>query len=217
LILVTLCIFCSHHGLSQAAGETRGTWSATIKEDEIHIRFFKNDDNNSHNNEIFSLKEFSSIPRGEKEDFKITREAGTILFNGKFTGNEGTGSYLFTPAKDYVAYMNSKGINDLSDNDLFAFFQVNIKRDYVQMLLNNGYSGFKKNDLIPLAALNVDEAYVRSWKQNGYSDIKLSDLIPLKSLGVTGEYLNGFNDIGYKNITVSNLIPMKSLGITLGI
>src|SRR5215204_1323966 len=202
----------SQMGLGQST-EIKGTWFGAIKNNEIHIEFSKDENKRSSSSTTFLLNELSNIPKEQNGEFKITREAGSLLFNGKFDDKIGTGSYVFTPAKGYSEYMNSKGLNDLNANDLFAFLIVDIKKDYVQMLLNNGYKEFTKNELIPLAALDIDEAYIKIWKQNGYTDIKLSDLIPLKSLGVTAEYINGFSEIGYKNISASNLIPMKSLGI----
>jgi hypothetical protein len=193
--------------------DTDGSWTATIKNDNVHIRFKKDNEPNSSNSSSFSLSAFGVLPKDQTGEFKLTREAGIILFIGKFVGNEGTGRYKFIPGKDYVDYMNKQGIKDLDEQDLFAFFQVNVTKNYVKVLLDNGYH-VTKSELIPLAALNVDEDYIRFWKDNGYKDISASDLIPMRSLNISIDYIKEFQDIGYRHIAVSDLIPMKSLDIT---
>ena len=150
LILFALNGIC---GISQA-GKVQGAWSATINNDKVDIEFrMQGDNHNSSSNDNFLLSELSAIPKDQKGNFKITREAGSILFNGKFDGNDGSGLYEFHSDNSYAEYMNSKGVKELDDRDLFTYFLLNIKKDYVQVIHDNGFKGFTKNDLIALAAL----------------------------------------------------------------
>jgi hypothetical protein len=73
----------------------------------------------------FSLSDFPNLPRGTNGDFKLTREAGTMNFNGKFDGDQGMGRYKFEPNKEYGSYMSAQGIGKLDDGDLMTFFFVN--------------------------------------------------------------------------------------------
>ena len=81
----------NHNDLS-----TEGYWFATIKGDKINFRFANDeDDHNSYNNSEFLLSDFPNLPKGANGDFKLTRDAGTMQFNGKFEGNQGMGLGLF--------------------------------------------------------------------------------------------------------------------------
>ncbi|HEY2580367.1 MAG TPA: M56 family metallopeptidase, partial [Mucilaginibacter sp.] len=124
---------------------TEGTWFANIKLDKIRIEFRSDsDDRNWSSNSDFKVSEFSPLPRTQKGDFTLTREAGTILFNGKFDGDQGYGHYKFTADKQFKVFLSQHGITDLEEGDDFAFFIVNIKKDYLVMLENNGYKGLSK-------------------------------------------------------------------------
>src|SRR5262249_1244127 len=121
--------------------ETEGSWFATIKENNIQIQF-KNDEegNGSFNSTSFKLSDFTELPREKSGSFKLTREAGTMDFTGKFEGNQGMGRYKFTPNKDYVSQMSTEVDEKLTDRDAMVFFFIDIKKSYVQMLKSEGYS-----------------------------------------------------------------------------
>ncbi len=194
--------------------QTEGYWFATIRGEKVQIQFKQDEeDHNSYNGSDFLLSELGTLPRDAKGDFKLTREAGVMQFNGKFDGNQGMGRYKFVPNKDFGSYMKAEGVGDLDDEDLMTFFFVNVTKNYVQVLKEEGYKGFDKDELIPLAALKVDKAFIRGVKENGYKDVSLQDLIPLKALDITGAYISEIRGAGYKDISVQQLISFKSQGI----
>ena len=195
--------------------DLEGSWFATIKGEKVNIQFRNDDDehNNFNNNTTFKLSELPDLPRGSSGTFKITREAGTMEFTGKFEGDQGMGKYKFVPNKQYAAEMDKEIDEKLSDRDIMVFFFIDIKKSYVTMLKNQGYDEIGKNELIPLAALNVDAAYISSLKSSGLKDLSLRDLIPLKSLGVDKAYVEEIRKAGYEDVTADQLIPLKSQGI----
>ncbi len=102
---------------------TQGSWFATIKGEKVRIEFKSDDDDhNWSSNDSFMLSEFSSLPKDTKGDFTLKRDAGTMLLNGKFEGDEGYGHYKFTADKAFTDYLKSEGISEIDDNDEFAFF-----------------------------------------------------------------------------------------------
>jgi len=176
----------NHNNKGRDGERAQGSWFASIRGEKVRIEFRSDsDDNNWSSNSDFKLSEFSNIPRDKRADFNLTREAGTILFNGKFDGDQGYGHYKFTADPQFKAYLSQHGITELEDGDDFAFFVINIKKDYVVMLENNGYKNLSKNDLISMGALKVDEPYIRFWKANGYPDITTEQLVSGKAAGVT--------------------------------
>ena len=194
--------------------KTEGYWFATIKDNEIRFRFTQDEsDRDNYNGSDFSLSNFPNLPRDTKGDFKLTREAGTMNFNGKFEGNQGMGRYKFEPNKDYQNYMSAQNIGKLDEEDMMTFFFVNITKGYLQMIKDEGFSDIEKNNLIALCALKVDKPFIESIKENGYKDFSLEQLPALKSLGVDGAYIKEIKDAGYTDISLEQLISFKAQGI----
>ena len=191
--------------------EIEGAWFATIKGDKIRIEFKSDDeDHNWSSSSEFNASDFSALPKEQKGEFTLKRDAGTILFNGRFEGNDGYGHYKFTADKDFTAYLKSQGIDGIEDGDTFAFFVTNVTKEYLGMLQRNGYKDLSKENLISMAALKVDEPYIKMVKENGYNDLSPNDLVSGKALHVTGEYIQEIHNAGYKNISFNELISFKA-------
>ncbi|MBG6236049.1 hypothetical protein IWX76_002630 [Pedobacter sp. CAN_A7] len=192
-----------------------GNWFATIKNNTVNIRFQKISDKNLDNgsNSTFQLVEFNNLPREQEGNFALVREAGTMHFHGKFTGNMGMGTYKFSPDKSFTDNLNKEGIRLDSEDDALVYFMVDLRKSYIGMLKKQGFSEITKDELIPLAALKVDESFIQSLKSSGLSNVSLHDLIPLKALGVDQAYVNDIRKSGYKDLSVDQLISLKAQGI----
>jgi len=191
--------------------QTEGAWFATIKGEKVRIEFKSDDDDhNWSSSSTFNLNEFSALPKDKKGDFTLKREAGSILFTGRFEGNDGYGHYKFTADKDFTAYLKSQGIDDIEDGDSFAFFVMNVTKDYLAMLKRNGYKDLSKENLISMSALKVDEPYIKMLKENGYADLSPNDLVSGKAMGITAAYVEEIHKAGYKNISFNELISFKA-------
>jgi hypothetical protein len=193
--------------------ETEGVWFATIKNEKITIQFKNEDDEHSFNSSSFELSEFGELPKERSENFQVTREAGVIQFTGRFEGNSGMGSYKFTPDKSFAEYLKKEGVNDTDEEDMMAFFIVNVKRSYVEILKQHGYTGLGKNDLLPLAALKVDADFIQSLKRNGFTGLGVHELISLKALNIDEDYIQDIRKAGFTNITSNQLVTFKAQGI----
>lgn len=195
--------------------DTAGSWFATIKGEKVKFEFRSDmDDHNWSSNSDFKLSEFSTLPKNQNGDFTLTRDAGTIKFNGKFDGNQGYGHYKYTPNKAFKAFLAQHGITELEDGDDFAFFMLNIDKDYLAMVENNGYKGLSKNDLISMAALKVDAPYISMWKELGFDHLEANQLVSGKALGINREYVSEIRKAGYSNLTFEQLVSFKATGIT---
>jgi len=196
------------------ADQTEGSWFANIKTDKVRIEFKNDDDDhNWSSNSDFKLSELSAVPRDKKADFTIKREAGTILFNGKFDGNDGYGHYKFTADHQFNIMLGQYGISNIEEGDDFAFFMFNINKAYIMMLENNGYKGLSRSDLISMGALKVDEAYIRFWKATGYTNLTANQLVAGKALGITADYVNEIRKAGYTHVTFDQLQSFKATGV----
>lgn len=193
--------------------KTEGNWFAEIKGNYINFQFKNDEDSNSSN--TFKLSDFPNLPRDKNGEFSLTREAGTMKFNGKIEGDKGMGTYKFIANKEYSSLMSREGIDITKDKDgdLMVFFILDIKVSYVQMLKKQGYTKLDKDELIPLAALGIDEAYITSIKQV-LPDVDLENLIPFKSLGVDKAYIEEIRAAGYKDVSADKIITLKAQGIS---
>jgi len=193
--------------------ETEGLWFATIKNNDVSIQFKNDGDDHSTNSTNFLLSDLGQLPRDKAGTFTVTREAGSVVFSGRFEGDQGMGRYKFTANATYAEAIRKEGIELSDDKDVMVFFLVNISGSYVKMLKNNGYTNLSRNDVIPLAALKVDEPWIQSIKKSGIGELTAQNLIPLKALNVTGDYIAEIRKAGYPNVTANQLITFKSQGI----
>ncbi|ASU33713.1 M56 family metallopeptidase [Mucilaginibacter xinganensis] len=202
----------NHYNIDRSAG----VWFATIKNEKVNIEFKSDDDDHNWSNSSgFLLSEFPALPKDQKGDFTLKREAGSVLFNGKFEGNEGYGHYKFTVDKTFTEYLKQEGVAEMdNDDDLFAFFMVNVTKEYVTMLKRNGYKNLSKNNLISMAALKVDEPYVKMWKANGFADLSPNQLVSGKAMHIDNAYVSEIRKAGYNNISFNELISFKAQHIT---
>jgi hypothetical protein len=196
-----------HNGMN-----SEGSWFATIKGNTVNVQF-RNDDEDNNSSTTFQLSEFSNLTKDKQGEFSLTREAGTMNFDGKFEGNKGMGTDKFVVNKNFSKAMAQEGITVSDESDFMTFFMVNIKTSYVKMLKKNGYKNIDKDQLIPLSALDVNEGYINSIKEAGIVNFELDDLIPFKSLGIDKAFIDEVRNAGYKDITASNIIALKSQGI----
>ncbi|MEO7215040.1 M56 family metallopeptidase [Mucilaginibacter sp.] len=196
------------------ATRNEGNWKATIKGNKLDLKLYEGDEDKNHmSNSDFLVSEFTALPMGQEGAFKLTREAGTMQFTGRFDGTKGSGKYKFTPDAAFNSYLRSEGVTGISSDDEMAFFFLNIKKSFIAMLKNNGYKTSSKDDVIACAALGVDESYIKSIKQNGYPNIKLQELISGKALGINGAFISDIHKAGYPKVSWDKLISFKAQGI----
>ncbi len=196
--------------------ETEGSWFATIKGEKISIQFKSDEDKDDEHNfsgNTYKLSELSPAPKEGTVSFKITRDAGTIEFTGRFEGNTGMGHYKFVPDKAYGESISGELKEKLDDRDLLVFFFVDVKKSFLPMLKSEGYTAITKDELIPVAALGIDQAYIRSIKNAGFKDVSLENMVSLKALGIDEKYITEIRSAGYKNITTDQLVSFKAQGI----
>ncbi len=211
----TVIIKTEKHGAhADSSIQNEGYWFATIRGDKINLHFTQDEnDHQNENNSEFLLSDFPNLPKNAKGDFKLTREAGTMNFKGKFDSNQGMGKYQFMPDATFGNFMSTQGISKIDDNDLMTFFFWNITKEYVQMLKDEGCTNIKKDKLIALKVFGIDKPFITSITENGVKDIQIDNLISFKEFGITGAYIKEIKDAGYKDISADQLITFKMQGI----
>lgn len=171
-----------------------GAWFATTHKDQLCFEFRGDKDDHTWSSTACFLKsEFASLTGVGKVEFRLTREAGTILFTGQFDGEQGYGHYTFKPDENYIHTIGQKEITQLTDNDLLAFFLTDIKNEYVDMLQHNGFPHIEKNNLIAAKSLGIDKSYIEGLRAAGYPSLEINQLIAFKAQGIDGRYVDQLN------------------------
>jgi len=196
---------------------SHGTWFATINADKVYIQF-QGDDNDEHHSwsssHNFSLSDFPNMPKGDKADFTLTREAGTVVFNGKFDGDQGMGHYKFTANKDFITFMGKPDNDNDANDEAFQFFMADVKKEYVTFLRENGFKDIPRYQIISMSSQKVDAAYIKYWKDLGYSNLTPQQLVSLKSQKVDADYVNDIRKAGYTDLSVQQLLSFHQQHIT---
>ncbi len=195
--------------------EPEGYWFATIKGDKINFEFSQTPEKDArhHNNTEFSVGDFPNLPKVADAEFKLTREAGTFFFTGRFEGNEGKGKYKFVGDKGYNDYMNGELTEKLDTEDMMVFFMLNIKKSQVEMYKSEGYTKLDKDNIISLVALNVDKEFIQDLKASGFTNVDVDDLVSTRAMNIDAAYIKEIREAGYKNITLEQLVAFKAQGI----
>ncbi len=193
---------------------TDGAWYATTYGDRLSFELKAGDDDHFWNYTIHVDKsEINPFPGAGTVEFKLVREAGTIVFKGQFDGQEGFGHFHFTPDAAYIPALKQLGVEDIEDRRQFGFFAMNIKKDYVNMLMHNGYPHITQRDLLSFAAMHIDEAYIQYWHGTDLGDGDATEprtLIRLKALHIDRAYVDELKAAGYDHLNLRELESLKA-------
>jgi hypothetical protein len=202
-------------GDMRIAGDTdilEGAWFATsfISDDKLRFELKRESENGSWNNSFSAEKsEFKPFPGQGSVEFKLIRDAGTIVFKGQFDGQEGFGHFQFIPDEAYFKALKQMGLEDV-EGRRFAFFTVNIKKDYAAMLIR-AFPHLNMHELISCAATHIDADYVKYWQGSGIAELdNPRNLITLRSMHIDRAYVEELKAAGYDHLSLHELVSLKS-------
>nr|NIM90129.1 hypothetical protein [Candidatus Aminicenantes bacterium] len=95
-----------------------GKWKAKVKKDRIRLQMAIPDEEDFFNEwnycAYYKKNDFTGLEWEKEHTFKLIREAGTVSFQGKFSGNTGSGDLVFQPEKKFENFLSSKGFEGIS-------------------------------------------------------------------------------------------------------
>ena len=188
-----------------------GAWFATSfsSDDQIQFELKRESENGSWNNSFrVGKSEFNPFPGQGNVEFKLVRDAGTIVFKGQFDGQEGFGHFRFTANEAYFNDLKQMGLE--VDGRRMGFFTGNIKKDYVAML-QHYYPHLSVHDVFACAGNKIDADYIKYWQGAGLVETdNPRTLIQLKSMHIDREYADELKAAGYDHLDPRDLIMLKS-------
>ena len=192
--------------------EMKGVWIAEIEGDQVCIKFDNSDRGRNNywiSHECFKRSDFSALPTQEGE-FTLKRDAGTVVFTGKFDGNDGLGRYRFEASSSFPTYLKNQGISGtVKEEHLFHYFLADINQDYVSFLKRNGYDDMDTDQLRKLAIHDVDKGYIEAMAKAGYNDLDLDDLVKGRIHNVDPSYIKELQSIGFSKMEFEDLVKFS--------
>jgi beta-lactamase regulating signal transducer with metallopeptidase domain len=195
-----------------------GSWFVTTATDgklEFELKS-ENDDHSWQSSFTVDKSEINPFPGQGTVEFKLVREAGTIVFKGQFDGQQGFGHFEFQPDAAYFNALKQLGVEDLDEDRQGSFFMLNIKKEYVSMLQRNGYSPIQEHEVISLSAMHIDKAYVEDLKAAGFDHLAVHQLVSLKAQHIDGHYVRSMAAGSVTPVTPEELISFRAMRIDSG-
>lgn len=209
-----------------------GTWKAEIKSakpDEIHVSFerkSKNGRNQQGSNYKFSDFQGlnSSQAQNGKVRFSLVREAGNIECEGEFSGGKGSGTFTFTPNKNFVEAMRTRGFDfekpskhdreNQTENRLFAAATINVTTALADDLLSANFGALDIDDLFAAAIFKIDSKFMAEMKATGFPELEMEDLVKARIFKIDAEYVRQVVQMGFETDSFETLVQMRIFKIT---
>ena len=199
-----------------------GEWFAEFKPgkpDEIYVQLLRKPENGfvgmtfSLNNVQGLAPEIASAAKTDV-NFQITREVGTIKLQGNFSEGKGKGLWELFPNPDFISAMQRGGYDNLTRQDIFSAFVVNITIKRTEDLKSLGFDRLSFEQLFKAAAFNVTPEFIRAWRSAGFQDLTFEELVKLGTFSVTPKYLNEIRAEGFPQLSPLQVVPLKIHNVT---
>ncbi|MEO3403245.1 M56 family metallopeptidase [Mucilaginibacter sp. CAU 1740] len=168
----------------------------------------------SYNGFLFPVSAFSSLPTKKQGYFIVKREAGTILFNGKFEGDQGLGRFKMKFNEAYLQHLQQAGIKNANEDDLIGLVVNDVKEDFIKVLLDNGFKQLTARQLGMLAMFKITPSEIKFWGHSGFKNLTADDLQRAKIAKIDSNYVSEIKNAGYPDISFNELCLLKSDSIT---
>ncbi|HKY06315.1 MAG TPA: hypothetical protein VJQ56_15575, partial [Blastocatellia bacterium] len=171
-----------------------GEWiiETSARADHVHLTIHRRWGNLNHMTSSFDIStdSFKGLTRAQMQsagspvNFQIVRDAGTLTCDGWFKGGKGSGQYSFTPNPQFISEARGLGLDDFSDDNVFA-----------------------------MAVHDVSLAFIRELGTHGYTQLTTDQVISMRIHGVTTEYISEFKSLGLDRLPIDQLVSMRIHGV----
>jgi hypothetical protein len=198
-----------------AASTHSGTWTASLKETQLQLSLRTKGEHGWQTGMPVLLAAFQglSTTEGSTAPFRMTREAGTFSFEGRFSGGEGAGHFQFELSEAYAQAMAGLGYPKLSPDEHFKLALFDITTQRIKELAALGYKDIPLEELFQVGIFQVTPEYIRTLTSLGYAKLTLEQLVQCRIHGVTPEFIREIRGAGYPSVTAEDLVKLRIHGI----
>jgi hypothetical protein len=195
---------------------TEGLWYAMKVNDSLSVDFKILINGKPHQFNGFSapLKDFSGSPLNNKGSFGLTRDAGTLLLDGKFEGGQGMGHFKLKPDASFFAYVQKEGYTNINEENAIELIFGNVTKGLIKELHNDGFTEVNVHHLSSLDYYHIDANQLRYWAHGGFKDVTLQDIVIGNYMHLDSAYAREIRQAGYPDISFQQLSEFKRRGVT---
>lgn len=207
-------------GPAATAESRRGQWTATRQGDRVDLESTMSwksasESHRWHVGETYEAKDLVGLTAGPDVRFELRREAGTFLFEGRFAGANGSGTFTFQPNPNYPREMAALGYTVAPDRQMeMAIHDVSVT--FAREIRSLGFEDTTLDQLLQMRIQGVTAEYVRALGGLGIAGFSADQLIQLKIQGVSPDWIRGLDTAGYRDLSADQLIQLKIQGVSAG-
>lgn len=237
----------------RAAAQSTGTWAIHPSDTAGQVQMRLETTNESRGNFDFSRRVALSglrgltvaqmaSPSGATVHFQMAREAGTIVCDGYFKQNAGTGTFVFHADPRFVPAMRALGITDIDQSRLLSMALLDVTTGYTRQMKAAGVNVRTGKQLVELRIFDVTPEYVGDLRSLGYDITQpreltkfrifhvtpdtirslqsagyhpdAQELVKMSIFKVTPEFIGQVKQLGYTNVSVGDLVKMRIFHVT---
>ncbi|HEV7668509.1 MAG TPA: M56 family metallopeptidase [Thermoanaerobaculia bacterium] len=196
----------------------RGSWTATRQGDRVDLESTMSwksvgESHRWHVGETYEAKDLVGLTAGPDVRFELRREAGTFLFEGRFGGAKGSGTFTFQPNPAYPREMATLGYTVEPERQMEMAIQ-DVSVSFAREIKSLGFRDTTLDQLVQLRIQGVTAEYARALGGLGIADLSAEQLIQLKIQGVSPDWVRGLNTAGYRDLSADQLVQLKIQGVS---
>lgn len=200
------------------------SWTASVRKSDpskldLNISDHARDARGHHESvygQSIPLDDFTGLNRADLESgqpvtFELRREAGTIVFTGRFAEGVGQGRFRLVPNPAYEARVRQLGIagDPGSRDSQLGLVLLDVTTAYIGALKDAGFTA-PLHEYVSMRAVGVTPALAREIKPIVTGGVTGQQLVSLAAVGVTPDYARALRGI-FPELRAEQLVSLKAL------
>jgi len=121
--------------------------------------------------------------------FELTREAGTLVFEGRVSRGRALGEFGFRESPDFRATMRDLGYGRLDDDEVFSAAMLDVGPVRARNMAGLGFDDLDFDELVSSAIFHIDADYLAEMSRGGFDDLDLGELISFRVFDIDAAFV----------------------------
>lgn len=226
-LILILCAIAVCFGAYGATGTHAGVWTAELQDDHLQITIFQGNHDSAGEGRHFDDRMGFDVPLSAlaglapsdissdaaNVKFMISREAGAISFDGRFSNGSGAGHFDFRASDAFVRTLGSLGFGEFRREDLLVFTVNDLTTETIRGLQTLGYHP-TNHELVDIAIFGITPEVVKEYARLGWPNLAIRELVELRIGHVDANYVRQMRDLGFSALTAREAANAGVLGVT---